>query len=344
MLAFNLHAQSVNFTTNPVAVNNTITICKNQQITYTNSSTGISPTSSYNWSFQGGNPLTATTVGPHTVTYAIAGNYTTTLTVGSLTHLVNVVVLNTDGYSASLSLNPIFNSLGFTTIQSNNSTVFRYCGTLIPYNSNVQFEFVVPLYPATVQFTVNWGDGNSNTYTGGVTTISHVYNCATQNLFALQITVSTNNSCSSTANYTIFTGLSPTIQIFGNGSSACLPNAYNFNLQSNNVPNSTYEVIFNDNSSPLTLLTPFNPQINHTFNHSSCGTTSVISGQGGTSITYPNAFAASIIARNFCGETFSTIGPIYVSESVDATFTVSPGDSVCQYDDVVITNTSYKRS
>ncbi len=53
--------------------------CKPLTVTFTDNSQGA--ISSYQWFFTGGSPSTATGVGPHTVTYSSAGNYSVTLTI-----------------------------------------------------------------------------------------------------------------------------------------------------------------------------------------------------------------------------------------------------------------------
>lgn len=62
---------NANFTVAPA------TVCVGKTVTYTNTSTGAT---SYNWNFgAGATPATATTAGPHTVTYSSAGSKTVTL-------------------------------------------------------------------------------------------------------------------------------------------------------------------------------------------------------------------------------------------------------------------------
>jgi gliding motility-associated-like protein len=334
-------AQNASFTSIPAAVNGVITICKNQTITYTNTSTGTSSNTNYSWAFQGGNTTSSSTFGPHTITYTTAGNYTTTLTIGSSVSTVNVVVQNVIGNIASISIDPNYTSFGYSTTTINGQDIIRYCGTSTPYSSNVQFGFVLPNYPSTANVTIDWGDGTTNAYVGGGASITHTYNGALQNAYNLTVTVSDNNSCPSVKTYSVFLGVAPTIQISGNGTDVCMPQNYTFNLLSNNVPGTNYQVIFNDNSPALNLSVPFSSAITHTFNSTSCGTTSVISGGNGSQINYPNSFSASVIASNSCGTTFSTIGPIYASQSVDADFSVSPSNSVCLDQNVTVANTSF---
>ncbi len=54
------------------------TVCQGSTVTYTDASTGAS---SWNWTFPGGTPATATGVGPHTVTYNTAGTFDAQLSV-----------------------------------------------------------------------------------------------------------------------------------------------------------------------------------------------------------------------------------------------------------------------
>jgi hypothetical protein len=132
-------AQNASFTSIPAAVNGVITICKNQTITYTNTSTGTSSNTNYSWAFQGGNTTSSTTFGPHTITYTTAGNYTTTLTIGNSVSTVNVVVQNVIGNIASISIDPNYTSFGYSTTTNNGQDIIRYCGCLL-YTSDAADE------------------------------------------------------------------------------------------------------------------------------------------------------------------------------------------------------------
>src|SRR4029078_12326845 len=92
---------------------------------------------------------------------------------------------------------------------------------------------------------------------------------------------------------------------------------------------------FNDNSSPVTLSHPPPPGVTHSFTQSSCGTTS----SDGTNI-YLNSFSAVIVASNPCGTSSSGVVPIYVSQAPNASFIISPNDTVCTNNLVTLTNTS----
>tara|TARA_Y100000589_G_scaffold317298_1_gene343079 strand:+ start:5096 stop:7303 length:2208 start_codon:yes stop_codon:yes gene_type:complete len=74
-------ALTANFTSN------TTTINAGQTVTFTDQSTGPNPITTWSWNFDVGglggvSPATASTQGPHTVTYNTAGTYTVSLTVG----------------------------------------------------------------------------------------------------------------------------------------------------------------------------------------------------------------------------------------------------------------------
>ncbi|PKP17394.1 MAG: hypothetical protein CVU05_15595, partial [Bacteroidetes bacterium HGW-Bacteroidetes-21] len=68
-----------NFTGTPT------TVTAGQSVTFTNTSTGGTPTS-WNWTFEGGSPATATGVGPHVITYNTPGTYDVTLVISDGTN------------------------------------------------------------------------------------------------------------------------------------------------------------------------------------------------------------------------------------------------------------------
>ncbi|MFH0893367.1 MAG: PKD domain-containing protein [Bacteroidota bacterium] len=72
-------------------------VCLGQSTTATYTGSGTPPTTTFSWSFPGGTPATASTVGPHNITYSTAGTHTVSLTVNQtgctpVTTTQNVVV------------------------------------------------------------------------------------------------------------------------------------------------------------------------------------------------------------------------------------------------------------
>lgn len=59
-----------------------LTICQGESITFSDSSVGVD-INSWNWSFNGGSPASASTQGPHNVVFATSGTYSVTLQVGN---------------------------------------------------------------------------------------------------------------------------------------------------------------------------------------------------------------------------------------------------------------------
>jgi len=331
----NVNAQTTSFTSNPAVVNDTIKICAGQSITYTNTSTGVITGQIYNWVFSGGSSTSYSTIGPHTVSYPTSGTYTASLTVGpsSSSH----VVLVQPGVTGNiLSINQ---NINFNSTNSQGITTFLYCGTAIPYSASVPFTFQInnSVFPSGATLNIDWGDGSTQVVTSGASSVPHTYSGSITNLHILTLTITTSLGCIFTQTYHVFQGVAPTINLSGNGQNACIPYDYDFLLLSNNVPNTTYIINFNDGSIPDTLTVPFNSTITHTFNFTSCGTTSSTSSTG----TYNNAFQCGITAINSCASTSVTIAPIYVSQSVQASTVVTPSNIICQFDTINISNTSF---
>ena len=109
--------QLVSFTTNPPAVNGAVNICLGQKVIFTNTTTGISSSASYNWVFNGGNPTTGNSSGPYEVTYSNAGTFSATLTVNGTSFSMNITVGSASGPTAALTLIPGSTGTSFTSYQ-----------------------------------------------------------------------------------------------------------------------------------------------------------------------------------------------------------------------------------
>jgi gliding motility-associated-like protein len=328
------------FTTSPVAVNGTITLCQGNAITYTNTSTGTNNNTNYNWTFQGGNPNNGNQIGPYTVNYNNNGNFTTTLSLGGgNTATVNVVVSNNAAPQAALTMN---NNGNYTSIVYNGATIFRKCGG----NSIGNFNFTDPNIasnPAGTTYLISWGDNTTSTIPAGAAPQwPHTY--TGQGNYTLSYTVTFPGGCTTTSTYQVYVGnFAPAITLAGSGSSSCLPNNYSFTLGTSTTPSigTTFQVIYNDGS-PATFINGLGANnldtIFHQFSNTSCGVNSTIQ-----TTVYQNSYAIQVLAINGCSPqgTFGAIGPISVANSVNANFVASPApyspvcvNSAVQYNDV----------
>ncbi|MFN6015179.1 MAG: PKD-like domain-containing protein, partial [Flavobacteriales bacterium] len=324
-------AQNVSFVSDPVQSNGTITICEGQSITYFNTSTGYLPNANTNWNFQGGSPNSSNQMGPHTVQYNNDGNYTTSLTIQGDQAQVNVVVLP--------SFNPSLNASGsgVTTSTFNGDIIFRRCNNNI---INFNFSFTDPnvsAYPPGTTYSINWGDGTLSG-TSSPTPITHVYAPGEYNL---TYTVTFPNGCSETREYIVYNGSTPpALTIAGSGLSFCKPNDYEIIISAPfEPPGTTYTIQVNDGSAPIVLdgLGTLPYSYFHNFNVNSCGTTTVIN-----SNPYEDSYSIQITASNGCNPagTFAAIGPIQVSETLEADFSIDK-TTVCIGDNVLITDETF---
>gem|GEM_PF-1138052 len=302
--------------------NNTIVVCQGQTVLYTNASTGTNNQTNYNWTFQGGNPNNSNQVGPHSVTYNNAGNYTTTLNLGngnSTQVNVNVVANN---FTPALTIQ---NSGQFSTTTFNGVTIFRRCGG----GNTGNFTFTDPnfaTYPAGTTFNYSWGDGTSGS--GNPTSILHSY--VGQGYYPLTYSVTFPSGCTFSVNYQVYVGGNPpAITLSGSGSASCLPNPYSFTLGTPTTPSvgTVFQIIYNDGT-PTSFINSLSPNpltINHVFNQTSCGINSTIQ-----STTYTNSYAIQVVATNGCNPqgTFAAIGPISAGGSVNANITAIPNTNV----------------
>jgi len=156
---------NASFTTNPAAINGTVTICSTQSITFTDNSTNTNGATIYNWSFPGGNTTTANTSGPHTITYTTAGNFTATLTIDNTdTYSINIVVLNT---LPSTPVVQLIDGNFWTVTTFNSQSYFTYCSNDANISGGL-FSFTTQSTQTNnnTQHVFDWGDGTSDTFTG----------------------------------------------------------------------------------------------------------------------------------------------------------------------------------
>ena len=118
-------AQTATFTTSPATNNNILSLCAGSQVLFTNTSTGVN---SISWNFQGGNPASSNTLGPHIVTFSNPGTYTVSLSVNSGPATTMQVVIQASNPSPNLNI-LLDNACGsgFGTSTFNNITYFTSC-------------------------------------------------------------------------------------------------------------------------------------------------------------------------------------------------------------------------
>jgi gliding motility-associated-like protein len=330
---------ATSFTTNPAAVNGTVTICRGQSITYTDTSTAVGTNPTYAWSFPGGTVTAANTAGPHTITYPTAGNYTTILAVNGSSTSLNVIV------TASVSSNPVITvtpNIGWVIATFNNANYFNYCadgstGGLFLFSTNSTNTNAATIH------SIDWGDGSPiSNYTGSnVVDEFHAY--GSNGLFQITYTVVLSSGCSATRTYNVFIGANPSASIINYGVPVlCNPGSVQYNIipGGQNTPGTIYTFQVNDNSPPQTFthaqVTAPGFTVTHVFNTISCGTSSNINGT-----VYPNSFQASITTSNPCGSSSSAIGPIHIQSKPIASISANPTNSqICVNTAVLFTDST----
>lgn len=180
-------------------------------------------------------------------------------------------------------------------------------------------------YPGSTR-TLTWGDGSPVENPAQGWALSHTY---VQGLHTMSYTVSYPNGCSHTTQYQVFLGTNPGGGIsIPPGSNICSGDALPFILNSteDNTAGTTYSIDFGDGQQ-ITMGHPPPGTVWHDYDLTSCG--------------YPgNQFYAYFIAQNPCDFTDGQVGPIRVSETALAQFTLSPNDTVCVNTTVTLTDQS----
>ena len=175
------------------------TICVGSSVTFTNTSTGTTGGTSYNWNFgSGATPGTAGTIGPHTVTYSTTGSKTVSLT-------ITEGASNTETQANYITVNPV-NTITLTSgAGTNNQTVCTNTAiTTITYSTTSATGATISGLPTGVN-----GSWVSNVVSiSGIPTFSGTYNytvtltggCGTVSAYG---TINVN-TCTKTLNITLF--------------------------------------------------------------------------------------------------------------------------------------------
>ncbi len=192
----NCNVPTASFTTN------TTTICTGESVTFTDASTGIG-LNTWSWNFSGGSPVSASTQGPHTITYASAGTYTITLSVTDVNGTDDTIALNL------IVVNPL------PTVTANASATTICSGDPV---------------------TLTGGGATSYSWSGGVTN-GVSFNPTSSATYT--VTGTDGNGCENTANIsiTVSTCTPPVASLTATGS-ACEGSCWNFSDISSGNPTS----------------------------------------------------------------------------------------------------------
>ena len=306
--------------------------CGTTPVNFTNTSSGGA---TYSWNFgdpNSGANNTSTVMNPSHRFVGLPGNVTQTFT-------VTLTTTNANGCSATSTRTVTTTQLPDATLGGpgfviyDNMKFFKICSNAV---SDI-FEFfnVSTTQSTNTNYQIIWGDGtpdyNSPTFPPPPFIISHTYPLGTT---VMKYIVTGLNGCKDTTKYFIFLGNNPSIGLENPGNtSICAGSTLTFPITgtSSHPPGTTYTVTFNDGTPVLNLPFPAPASISHTFNNTSCGTTSSI---------YSNSFSATIQASNPCASSSANVVPIYVSQKSLPSFEITPNDTVCTTNNVLFTNTT----
>lgn len=202
----------------------------------------------------------------------------------------------------------------------NGLTTFSICDP----SGSFPFSFTDQVAGGTSR-TINWGDGSPNASPSAGWSLSHTYS---QGLWTMTYTVNYANGCTRTQQYQVFLGTNP-----GGGISTdpntniCTGGTLPFYINNvgANSPGTTYIINFGDGNS-ITLNHPPPAVVNHTYTTTTCGMPG-----GQLNVTFT--------AQNPCDQTQGQIGPIRVSQTPQAQFTLST-DTACVNTTVTATDAS----
>ena len=148
------------------------------------------------------------------------------------------------------------------------------------------------------------------------------------------------NTCVLTKTYDIYSGSNPYVSIgAANTTGLCMGDSVTFVIDPTespgvfNPPGTTYSLTISDDNSYIEVFSSLTQDqyVNYTFDETSCG---VIN----PSISFPNnAFYAQVVAENACGETFSAVSPITVSDDPIANFSITD-TTLCEGQNTTLTS------
>lgn len=302
----------VSVETIPSSVGGIVNINKDASVIFTSTSQNVPTDAIINWSFLGGFPFESNTVGPHAVFYETPGIYEATLTINGISSTIEVVV-GQSSVAPVFEINSSLTSAGFSQETTNTGILIKYCGSAAqPYNGLINFQMDVEQYPSDYQIIINWGDGTFNIYTGNVGTVSHTYDCSTNNSFLASVTVVDDSNCIAAKSYNIYSGAIPEISVSNYLTGTCTQTPYTFDVNSNDVQGTTYTYSFSDSIEVFDFSGPFPMNLSHVFSNQSCTSGANISVPPFNPTIY---VIGSVTAGNACGTDTTNFAPIFVSNA-----------------------------
>ena len=157
-------------------------------MTFTNTSTGTSPTTTYSWNFgSGATPASITGIGPHTVTYSTTGAKTVSLTITegasnteTKTGYITVNPINTINRTSAVGtdnqtvcINTAISNITYSTTGATGATFSGFpAGLTVGWSSNTVTISGTPSTAGTFNYTITLTGGCGNISTGGTINVS----------------------------------------------------------------------------------------------------------------------------------------------------------------------------
>ncbi len=310
-------------------------------VQFTNqSSTPTGTITQYQWTFNQGTTVLGT---------SSQLNPTFTFPASGVTYNAQLVVTNSVGLKDSIRQNIITHNGPKALLASDQSTTTingeEYIYACTSGDSLFTFYNISLNFNSTTTYLIRWGDGTSNTYNQSTFTppassgsfVTHNYNTG---VYTLTFVMTNSGSCVDSIKYKIYVGNIPAGGVVGlPASTICAGSQQGVVISgtASNTPGTIYTLTYNDGSAPSIFNAPISDPdtIYHTFNRSSCGTTS----QSGSGSSFSNAFGAYLTIQSPCGNRVGSVVPIYVADKPKASFTQSVVGTICPGIQVTLTNT-----
>ena len=178
-------------------------------------------------------------------------------------------------------------------------------------------------------YTINWGDGNIDSYTNATFNnagVNAVHTYLNYGYYSIVIDVITNDGCSASNTYNYYNGNNPSIGLAtpGNTVSLCSPAPVSFPITdyANNPIGTEYVVYVNGEEVATYDQNTIPSSFTYLFEESSCGE---ITSTG----NYVNAFDVQISASNPCGSSSATVEPIEISLPPEPEMEVQEPSNIC---------------